>query len=258
MITNNLLNRGGRLGNQMFQYANLLGIKYKKNYEIQLTKNQLNHSMLTDAFNLTECTIVDIEDIPNNLTYLENCHCFDPNVFEIDDNTNLRGYFQTEKYFSHCSEIVKKEFTFKEDIVNSCDEFLKNYRDRKLVSLHIRRTDYLDLVHVHGEFSLEYHKKAIDILNDNNTIFVVVSDDIKWCKENLNYDNLIFSNGHTNFDLCLQSKCNHHIISNSTFSWWGAWLGENKNKQIIAPKRWFNDNFEYSYVDVVPSNWIKI
>ena len=258
MITNNLLNRGGRIGNQMFQYANLLGVKYKNGFDIHLTKNQLNRSMLTDAFDLNECVVVDVDEIEHDGTYLENCHCFDPNVFEIKDGTNLRGYFQTEKYFNHCTDIVKNEFTFKQNVIDECDEFLKNYRNKKLVSLHIRRTDYLDLVHVHGEFSLDYHKEAIKMLDDSNTFFIVVSDDIDWCQENLKYDNMIFSNGDTNFDLCLQSKCDDHIISNSTFSWWGAWLGQNKNKQIIAPKRWFNNNFEYSYVDVVPSNWIKI
>lgn len=258
MITNNLLNKGGRLGNQMFQYATLLGVKYKKGFDIHLSKSQLESSMLTDAFTLSECTLVDIENIPHNTTYLENCHCFDSNVLEVDDNTNLRGYFQTEKYFKHCSDVVKGEFTFKKEVIDECEKFLKDFKSKKTVSLHIRRTDYLHLTHLHGEFSLEYHKKAINLLNDSNTVFIVVSDDIEWCTKNLNYDNLVFSNGNTNFDLCLQSMCDSHIISNSTFSWWGAWLGSNKEKQVIAPEKWFNDNSGYSYIDIIPSEWIKI
>jgi len=258
MITNNLLNRGGRLGNQMFQYANLLGIKYKKGYEIQLTKSQLQSSMLTGVFTLTECTIVQLEDIPHNKTYLENCHCFDLNVLEVDDNTNLRGYFQTEKYFKHCSNIVKKEFSFKKEVIDECKKFLKDLTDKTLVSLHVRRGDYLNLTHVHGEFSLDYYEKAINLLNDSNTALIIVSDDIKWCIENLNYSNAVYSNGDSTFDLCLQSLCDHHIISNSTFSWWGAWLGSNKDKKVIAPEKWFNDDFGYSYVDIVPSEWIKL
>jgi hypothetical protein len=258
MITNNLLNKGGRLGNQMFQYANLLGVKYKLGYDIHLTKNQIDTSMLVESFDLKECVLLDVEEIYNNETYLENCHCFDPNVFKVDDNTNLRGYFQTEKYFSHCADVVKKEFTFKESIVSNCEILLKELKNKNLVSIHVRRTDYLSLTHIHGKFNLDYYKQAIDLFTEPNTFFVVVSDDINWCKNNFQYENFIFSNGDTNFDLCLQSKCNHHIISNSTFSWWGAWLGENKNKKVVAPKKWFSDSFEYSYVDIVPYNWIKI
>lgn len=258
MITNNLLNRGGRLGNQMFQYANLIGVKYKKGFEIHLTKSQLQSSMITEAFNLSECSIVDIEEIHTESTYIENCHCFDPNVFDIKNNTNLRGYFQTEKYFKHCSDIVKKEFSFDKHLIDQCNKFLHNYRDKKLISIHVRRTDYLALEHLHGKFSLEYFLQAIKLMNSQDVIFVVVSDDIQWCIKNFKYDNFIFSKGDSNFDLCLQSLCDHHIISNSTFSWWGAWLGNNKNKKVVAPKKWFEDDFGYSYQDVVPSNWVTI
>jgi hypothetical protein len=79
----------------------------------------------------------------------------------------------------------------------------------------------------------------MDMLDDGNTIFVCVSNDIQWCKENLKRDNLVYEMNDLIFDMCLISKCNNHIIANSTFSWWGAWLGNAPNKKVIAPKIWF-------------------
>ena len=94
--------------------------------------------------------------------------------------------------------------------------------------------------------------------NNPETYFVITSDDVSWCKENFRLENIIYSNNNMEFDLCVQSECNHHIISNSTFSWWGAWLGFNSKKQIIAPSNWFHKDYFASSKDIVPSNWIKI
>lgn len=260
MITNNLLNIGGRLGNQMFQYATLLGIKHKKGYDIVLDKENLYDSMLTNTFNLKQCSIIEKSDVLFDSTYCENCHCFDPNVLEVDDDTNLRGYFQTEKYFEHCRDVVKKEFSFNEQIQKEVDDFLNPYKDHNLVSVHVRRTDYLVYTNIHSKCDMFYYEQAFDRLNKPETTFVVVSDDIAWCKENFKMDNVVYSSGAYDFDLCLQSKCNHHIISNSTFSWWGAWLGKNSNKEIIAPENWFDVEYAKNLpdYDIVPKNWIKI
>ncbi len=258
MITNNLIGKGGRLGNQMFQYATLLGLKYKKNYNIVLEEETIKTSMLYEVFNLQDCLFDSETNIKYNSTYLENCHCFDPNVIEVRDNTNLMGYFQTEKYFEHCKNEVRKEFTFKKEVKERVKAFLEPYRKHNLVSVHVRRTDYLSLEHVHGPFSIRYYEDAMNRFNNPETYFVITSDDVSWCKENFRLENIIYSNNNMEFDLCVQSECNHHIISNSTFSWWGAWLGFNSKKQIIAPSNWFHKDYFASSKDIVPSNWIKI
>jgi hypothetical protein len=258
MITNNLFNKGGRLGNQMFQYATLLGVKYKKGYDIVLEEEFVKSSMLYELFDLNECILDNENNIKYDQTYIENCHCFDPNVLEVENNTNLRGYFQTEKYFEHCKDVIKSEFTFKDHIIKEVDAFLSQYKKYNLVSVHVRRTDYLSLSHVHGPFSIEYYNEAIDRLNNSDTYFIVTSDDIVWCRNNFQLENIVFSNNSMEFDLCLQSRCDKHIIANSTFSWWGAWLGVNPDKQIIAPSNWFEKNYQASSEDIVPLNWIKI
>jgi hypothetical protein len=260
MITNNLLNKGGRIGNQMFQYANLLGIKALKGYDIVLSKEHMNSSMIQHTFDLSEYTAEDEENLKFNSTVCESSHCFDSKILEVKDNTNLRGYFQTEKYFKHCSDLIRREFTFKNDTIKEVENFLQPYLDRTLVSIHIRRTDYLVYTHIHEKCGLLYYNQAIKILDTPNTQFIVVSDDIEWCKKNLNISNVVFSHGSYDFDLCIQSRCEHHIISNSTFSWWGAWLGTNINKKVIAPQYWFTENYNKTSpdYDIIPENWIKL
>lgn len=258
MITNNLFNKGGRLGNQMFQYAALLGIRQKKNYDIVLIDKYLESSPLYRGFNLKECSVNTADNIPFNSYYTENCHCYDPNVLEVSDNTNLQGYFQTEKYFEHCPDLVRQEFSFKKEILDKANFFLEPYRQYNLVSIHVRRTDYLSLSHIHVVCNLDYYLNAIKIFNDPKTYFVVTSDDLDWVKDNSPLDNVIFPQGDDLLDLCIQSECDHHIISNSTFSWWGAWLGKNPSKKIIAPERWFTDECGLSDKDIIPNYWTKL
>ena len=230
------LGRHGQLGNQMFQYAFLLGIKYKNNSTIIIDPQTKENSYLFTFFDLKEYELAEFN--PKN-TYIETHFPFNKEVFYVKEDTNFAGYFQTEKYFKHCSKKVRKEFTFKEELVERVTERLKEYKDKNLVSLHVRRGDYLANPTYHPQPPNEYYYNAMDMLDDGNTVFVCVSNDIQWCKENLKRDNLVYEMNDLIFDMCLISKCNNHIIANSTFSWWGAWLGNAPNKKVIAPKIWF-------------------
>lgn len=270
MITNNLLARGGRLGNQMFQYAALVGVKYKNKHNIALTKDQYSDSMLSKAFDLRECFFLNQEDFTFDSTYYEKHFNFDEEVLNVSRDTNIIGYFQNENYFSHCSDIIKKEFTFKKRINDTCQNFINEIKKNILVSIHVRRTDYVDLSHIFESLSMDYYNKCISFFNKKNTQFLVFSDDPDWCKRNFKSDNFIFPNMDYAYDLCLQSMCDHHIISNSTFSWWGAWLGQNKNKTIFSPKNWFKNTYQaaswaggvyleaFSDIKIVPEKWIQI
>ena len=270
MVTNNLLARGGRIGNQMFQYAALVGIKHKNQCNIALTKSQKDDSFISKAFDLTECSFLDEEDLFFDTTYHERHFNFDEQVLNISSNTNIIGYFQNENYFSHCSDIIKKEFSFKKEIEQECVSFINEVKKNTLVSLHVRRSDYLSLPNVFYQLTLDFYEKCINFFNKKNTQFLIFSDDIDWCKKNFRGDAFIFSDKDYSYDLCLQSMCDHHIISNSTFSWWGAWLGRNKNKTIFAPKQWFQKNYQVSnppienYIQafsenkIVPKEWIKV
>jgi hypothetical protein len=106
--------------------------------------------------------------------------------------------------------------------------------------MHIRRTDYLSLSDYHYNQSLNYYNDAYDILNDKNINVIIFSDDINWCKENMKFNNIHYIENEDNIvDLYIMSKCKNNIIANSTFSWWAAWLNENTEKKVFAPKNWF-------------------
>lgn len=253
-ITFNLLGGYGQLGNQMFQYALLLGIKYKTNCKIIFNPTTINNSYLFNFFQLTE---FEVSNISIKEKYKEKEHTYNSNVFEIKNDTDYEGYYQTEKYFSHCKSIIKKEFTFKKDIEDKAEAILLPHKDKILVSLHIRRGDYLLNPHIHPLCTLEYYEEAMSYFDDN-VIFICTSDDISWCKENFKNRNVFFTNNNLETDMCIISKCHHHIIANSSFSWWGAWLGNNENKKIISPKMWLGVASGCDTKDVYCDNWIKI
>lgn len=172
---------------------------------------------------------------------------FSERNFSADQNYYLEGYWQSEKYFLDIKDEIVESFVWPEienlDFKNSC-------------SLHVRRGDYLKTQHVHPIQSIDYYNKALDIIQPKGNIFIF-SDDIKWCKNNLNYKNSIFMENNSNiYDLHAMSLCSDNIIANSSFSWWGAWLNTNKNKKIVCPKNWFADSTNDS--DIKPSSWIQI
>jgi len=256
MITNSSLGTYGQLGNQMFQYALLLGIKYKNNVPVLIDPQTKKNSYLFDFFDLKECELREFN--PSTL-YQEKHFHYDSDVFNISQDTDFRGYFQTEKYFKHCSDVIRKEFTFKEELVKEVEKRLEKYKGRKLVSLHVRRGDYLINPTYHPQPPNKYYNTAIDMLDDGNTTFICVSNDKVWCEGNLKRDNLIYEFNNLIYDMCLISKCDDHIIANSTFSWWGAWLGISPNKTIIAPKIWFGSAAgDLNTTDLYCDNFTKL
>jgi hypothetical protein len=237
MITYSYLGKNGRLGNQMFQYALLLGVQAKLGYNIVLNEN-IGAIQLLQCFDIKGCHFFNERDIFSPNKFEEHQFHFDKKVFRAEDHTDFKGYFQTERYFEHCRDKVRQEFTFKEEIRNRAEAWIEPYKQHNLVSLHVRRTDYVHLPNHHPLCTLDYYKAAIPQFPDAH--FIIFSDDIEWCKENLQLENATFADTGSDYvDLCVMSMCNHHIIANSSFSWWGAWLNPSETKRVIAPKIWF-------------------
>jgi hypothetical protein len=184
----------------------------------------------------------------------------------LPDNSYLSGLWQTEKYFKDCEEIIRTEFTFKQPLNKKNSELSETIRRKNSVSIHIRRGDYIynsEEYKIHGLCSIDYYKKAVECIANKAgelTLFIF-SDDIEWVKNNLKFDfPIIFVDNNVDDiheDLRLMSLCKHNIIANSTFSWWGAWLNNNKEKIVIAPKKWFNE-FEADTKDIYPDSWMRI
>ncbi len=254
MLSCDTLGINGRLGNQMFQYAALKGIARNRNFKFCIPKD--NHELFT-CFKLNKD--VNIKEKINLSRFNEKKSSFDTKLFnDIDDNTDLYGYFQTEKYFKNIENEIRKDFIFKDEIYEKSIEFIKNINSENICSIHIRRGDYLNLQHFHGLCTPEYYLKCISNYKDNKTWkFLIFSDDIKWCRQRFIHERYIFSENNSNFvDLCLMSMCKHNIIANSSFSWWGAWLNTNKDKKVYAPAKWYNANIDTQ--DLYCEDWVKI
>ena len=181
----------------------------------------------------------------------------------------LDGYWQSERYFADFAKLIRADFTFPSITDNQNLELLENISKFPLsVSLHVRRGDYIHNVKTaayHGGIcSMEYYLKAIQIIKEllGEPFFVVFSDEPSWVRANFTLPgNTVYvdwNSGSNSFlDMQLMASCNHHIIANSSFSWWGAWLGHNPRKTVIAPSRWFN-NCSLDSTDVIPKQWLKI
>ncbi|MCD7977616.1 MAG: alpha-1,2-fucosyltransferase [Tannerellaceae bacterium] len=171
---------------------------------------------------------------------------------------HIQGYFQSEKYFD--SSLVRNMFK----IDNETQDFLKEKYDEILelpgiTSINVRRGDYLKVQDHLPVCSLNYYNKAIEIIGKDKP-YLITSDDLEWCRQNFKGDKFYFAEcTNPTYDLYLPSMCQNHIISNSTFSWWGAWLNNSEDKKVIAPLRWFGPKYaEHNTQDLLPEKWIKI
>jgi len=257
MISFNNLGYMGYLGNQMFQYAALKGISLYNGYEYSIPKfsDMIGRPFGCDMFRCFN--ILETKTNQNSLSINEKTYEFDESFFnECSDNIDLVGYFQTEKYFKHIENEIRKDFIFNGNVYKQCLDYKNNLSlNTPTIALHVRRGDYL----TDPKFevlSLDYYNNALKLLPKFPVI--IFSNDTKWCKENFTSKN-IFISEFTDpcLDLCLMSLCDYHIIANSSFSWWGSWLAN--SKQTIAPKKWFCGEFaNLNTSDLYLSSWILI
>jgi hypothetical protein len=249
----------GGLGNQLFQWAYGKSLSVKNNTELRLDlsfyQNQIgNTPRQFDLYNFPNITKLNsVIDTNNSIPVIDD---FNYKEIKYNDHLNyyLNGYWQSEKYFLDISEIIKKELS----IDDKTNQNLLKYINGDTVSLHIRRTDYVTSNGYHPVLPIEYYNLALEIIEKYDTL-LIFSDDINWCKENLSFKNMVFIENQTNIeDLWLMSLCKHNVIANSSFSWWGAWLNNNKDKIVIAPKIWFGDVTNLNQKNILPNNWLKL
>jgi hypothetical protein len=244
MLSFNNLGNLGRLTNQMFQYASLKGIATHRGYEFCIPPKEVFGSI--DPMVNKDLNLYDVFDLENkneirltqNKVVPETTHTFDEQLFNMcSDDIDLFGYYQTEKYFKHIEKEIRSDFSFNTQLYDKCSEFIKSLNS-EVISLHVRRGDYVVNPN-HPVQSIEYYGQALQFF-PNNLLVLVFSDDFEWCNRQSIFDDdrfMIAQQSSADADLCMMSLCNYHIIANSTFSWWGAWLAN--SKKIIAPKNWF-------------------
>jgi hypothetical protein len=284
----------GGLGNQMFQYAAGRRLAAFHNALLRLDISDFVdynlHSYGLSAFNIKE-SIATPEEIqllkepessslkkkfkkllrrPSKLgiTHIrEKQYHFDPEILTMHDSVYLDGYWQSEKYFWDIADIIRNEFTVTLPQAGKNMELAQQITSCESVSLHIRRGDYVTdekTNTIHGTCDLDYYARGVECLAQkvHHPCFFIFSDDPEWAEENLRITHpatFVSHNGpKKNYeDLRLMSQCRHHVIANSSFSWWGAWLNQYPEKLIVYPNRWFKEK-KFNTKDLIPSTWQRL
>jgi hypothetical protein len=254
----------GRLGNQMFQYAVLKAVQHRRGYEVRIPRP--DGLALTRLFNIPERALADDDAGRLVNTYEQPQFSYTSAVFDVPDNTNFYGYFQSERYFEHCIPEIRESLTFKSSVIAEADSlssslFGRSWLKATPVSLHVRRGDYLNRPEWHPVCDRSYYDEALDSLQDRfgRLRVAVFSDDLDWCRETFRGRRYRFSESNdAGIDMCLMSRCEHHVIANSSFSWWAAWLNPSPDKVVITPNRWFGPNGPEDTQDLIPSSWQRI
>jgi hypothetical protein len=246
-----------RFGNQLFFVAGTIGIALKNNTSYSFG-SQMGHGG-------TDYSIIFEKKIPVSNESFENVYYqngFNYSDISLTTDTEIKGYFQSEKFFKHCESVIKEQFKFKESIVNEVMELYPNIQNS--ASIHIRRGDYLNQLDYHPILDVNYYDKFISEHTSDCEKIYVFSDDIEWCKTVFIGKRFVFPNFKQHNDLfsfILLSLSQKIAISNSTYSWWASWLNQNKNKQIYCfpHNKWFGKMYSnLNTEDVLPKEWTVI
>ena len=292
MVITNLI---GGLGNQMFQYAAGRALSLERGVPLRLDISGFANYELHQGFELqrifncpadiaSEADVRGIMDwqfspvirrvvsrlglvaLRRKAWVMEPHFHYWEGIKNSPSDCYLTGYWQSEKYFSEVATQIREDFSFRLALVHKNAEFAKQIDKTNAVSLHVRRGDYVHNkknADVYEQCSLDYYCGAIKYIEASvdNPQFFIFSDDISWVKSNMKMDGQYHYVDHNQGaesynDMRLMSLCKHHIIANSSFSWWGSWLGSNFDKTVIAPKDWFSN--QTMTTDLLPRNWITL
>jgi len=285
----------GGIGNQMFQYAAGRALSLTNSQRLLLDLSdfsdyRLHHGFeLSRVFNVTEerAGVLTVHQLlgwrANGLAkkvlrrpqfvwlrtkkfVVEPYFNYWHDLFDLTDDCYLSGYWQSERYFKPFESVIRRDFTFREPLVGRNAELKLEIANTQSISLHVRRGDYVSdskTGKIMDVCSLEYYHKAISYMVERieRPVFYVFSDDIPWVRQNLSVTFPCIYVDHNSQaesyrDMQLMSLCRHHVIANSSFSWWGAWLSSNPDKIVIAPRSWFRNGNDDR--DLIPDAWIRL
>lgn len=251
------LGKYGRLGNQLFQLAALMAFSKKYNCEFAIPPweyaKYFDYKFNRQNF---ETDILIEEPFFHYTPEFWDAHATD---FR-EKQTGIKGYFQTEKYWKEYEDDIMQMFSFSPKLVENIRKKHAEIFSKPSIAIHIRRTDFVNHPNFY-QLPLEYFIGALlQFFPDyKNNHIVFFSDDIYHCKLNIKkLPCFYFIEGQSNIeDLCMMSLCDHYIISNSTFSWWGAVLGEKKHSVIVRPAYYLAGEFQkkMDWRDFYPDRW---
>ena len=267
----------GRLGNQLFQFSATIGVAKMRGFSpvFPIENSRIFRKTgpidpVTGQRLGTRCELLECFDLPEeffvNSSSIQTAHRFhetdfnyNPSIQTISDGTDLFGYFQNERYFLNVRNDLLDILKFKKQHKIEANDFLSSLNKKDMVSVHIRRGDYLHLPDLHPLCTVDYYNQAIDFLSEQKSNFLIFSDDIQWAKENIKTPNPVYVEIKNPYvELYLMTRCNHHIIANSSFSWWGAWLSTKEGQRVIAPSKWFGESMNKDSSGIYCKKWTVI
>jgi hypothetical protein len=251
----------GGLGNCLFQIAAAYStsLRDSKTFICQKNVSHGSHKPLDYYLNNIFGKINFGEVNTNSQLYKEPFFHYNE-IPKTNDNLILNGYFQSEKYFINYRNEILELFAINNEVNHKLQTKYQKLLNKKTCSIHVRRGDYIRLNDFHTVQPIDYYEKSFNLIGEDYE-YLIFSDDIEWCKNNFDFiKNKHFIEGDADYEnLYLMSMCEHNIIANSSFSWWGAWMNMNENKKVISPKNWFgNKNKHLDTQDIYPKNWVLI
>ena len=268
------LAKGGKLGNQLFEYATLYAVAKKNNYQFVFSEEQMEY--FKKCFLFRSAVVVSNKDFDNKsirMVHRTENPPLDLDVLNAESDTLFEGFFQSEEYFKDVEAELKSEIVYSPNLENAAQIFMRRCwaqsPDHQIVSVHYRKGDYIN-----NQFPclpIEYYINCFSQFDPTNTTFIVCSDELQTAKTVFSALNkisgnkykIIFSpfsidvgpefwdvegeqvNLRTDYnpaiDMCVMSLSNHCIIANSSLSWWGSWFHDHPGKRILAPPIWFKD-----------------
>jgi len=279
----------GGLGNQIFQYAVGRALALRRGTEIALDarafQSDKQRRFALGPFCLPTVSSENVRLPPSRRNplafvlwritkgrrftyYREKNSAFDPRVLSLGPEAYLHGYWQSENYFRYVTDVIRADLSVSAAPSEANATRLRAMASSFSVSVHVRRGDYAAVPktnNIYGTCPIEYYQAAARWLAEKvggRPSFWIFSDDPVWTAANIKlpFDSHYITNPaeeHPAEDMRLMSACRHHIIANSSFSWWGAWLNPSPEKIIVAPRRWFNDPNRSDH-DLVPGNWVRL
>jgi hypothetical protein len=256
MITHNDIGYNGRLGNQLFIYATLLAIKNKLGLEVGIPLQNCNiskdasYDMFHNRWVQSRCFLYDyfevtIPQINTHLpvTYTETFPGYHADLFDITQGA-ISGYLQSWKYFDEYKDIIKKEFKIKEDKIKNVKDLLDGIKNK--ICIHIRLGDALAHPNIF-KLNINYISDILSQFDDDEYNYIIFTDNFEYIKDWFPIDSRIHLMDYNEIEsFYLMTQCDHFIISPSTYSWWAAYLAENKNTKVYSPSWWFNDGRNYN------------
>jgi hypothetical protein len=261
-VTCKWLGQSGRLGNHLFQIAATIGTARKNGVEYVFPP------WVYAAY--FQRAVPQSAAIPETDLYAEPSFAY--REIRVRRPTDLAGCWQSERYFEHCEAEIRGYFTPRTDLLAAPNERFGELLKGPTCSVHVRRGDYIGNPVFADLAGSNYYESAMDRFSAETTS-LIFSDNVSWCRTRFRGRRFVFVEWQSNVeDLFLMSLCRGHVIANSSFSWWGAWLDPRPGKTVIAPARWFAGSYAnpslpfssrpyqgyHDTRDVIPAEWIKI